>query len=77
MISLRLSPKEYDAMRALFPKFGAKNVSDFARLAMERTLNNSFTSDGALHSKLNDLDERLRFIETRLSALLGTTTGPS
>jgi hypothetical protein len=76
MISLRLSPNEYDAMHALFPKFGAKSVSDFARLAMQRTLTNSF-ADGALISKMNELDERLRYIEARISALLESSNPQS
>jgi hypothetical protein len=74
MISLRLSPKEYEAMRSLFPAFGAKNVSDFARLAMQRTLSNSFATasitDRSVLTKLNEMDERLQFVEERVSSLL-------
>ena len=36
MISLRLSRKEYDALQALYPAYGARSISDFARLAMKR-----------------------------------------
>jgi hypothetical protein len=71
MISLRLSEQEYETMRALLPKFGARTVSDFARLAMQRTISNSFASDSSLDAKLKELDRRLDFMEARVSSLMG------
>ena len=75
MISLRISDREYEAMRALFPTYGARNVSDFARLAMQRIISNSFApeaaSQGMLALKVNQLDQRLTFLESRMSALTG------
>src|ERR1700689_5105681 len=74
MISLRLSEHEYEAMRALLPKFGAKNVSDFARLAMQRIVSNSSASDAGLIARINDMDRRLNFIEARVSLMNEATS---
>ena len=38
MISLRLSAEEYHALQTLYPSYGARNISDFARLAMQRVI---------------------------------------
>ena len=58
MISLRLSAEEYEALRTLYPNYGARNVSDFARMAIQRVIGNSLASDG-LVTTVNDLDRRL------------------
>jgi hypothetical protein len=68
MISLRLSRKEYDALQALYPAYGARSISDFARLAMKRVLGSSFASEDALLLRLNELDERVSLIEARFNA---------
>jgi hypothetical protein len=36
MISLRLTAGEYAALHALYPSYGARNVSDLARLASQQ-----------------------------------------
>ena len=68
MISLRLSRKEYEALQALYPAYGARSISDFARLAMKRVLGSSFASEDALLLRLNELDERVSLIEARFNA---------
>jgi RAB protein geranylgeranyltransferase component A len=68
MISLRLSADEYDALRALYPTYGARSLSDFARLAMKRIIGGSFAPDDALLLRLNELDQRLSSIEARFAA---------
>ncbi len=65
MISLRLSAKEYEALQALYPSYGARSVSDFARFAMKRVIGSSFASEDTLLVRLNQLDERVRSIEAR------------
>ena len=66
-ISLRLSAEEYAALQSLYPTYGARSVSDFARLAMKRVIVGAFASDDALLIRLNTLDERLKSVEARFS----------
>jgi hypothetical protein len=75
MISLRLSTKEYEALQALYPAYGARSISDFARLAMKRVLGSSFASEDALLLRLNELDERVSSIEARFNATEKMTVG--
>ena len=52
MISLRLSESEYEALKSQYRSFGARNVSDLARLALQRVLQGSMTFEGDLAAKL-------------------------
>jgi hypothetical protein len=67
MISLRLSDAEYEAFRKLHRSYGAQNVSDFARLAMQRIIVGSPEDADQLALKfvlkLQALDDRLQTIE--------------
>jgi hypothetical protein len=70
MISLRLSAEEYQALRALYPSYGARNVSDFARLAMKRVIGHPLPATSASFSKINEMDERLAALEEKFALLL-------
>jgi hypothetical protein len=70
MISLRLSEVEYEALRAHYPSYGARNISDFARLAMQRVIGGSHAPEGALVAKIHELDDRLSAVETGIALLL-------
>lgn len=70
MISLRLTAGEYAALHALYPSYGARNVSDLARLALQQVMGNSLTSDTVLSTKVHNLDERLNVVELQVSLLL-------
>jgi len=63
IISLRLSAEEYEALRTLYPKHGARNISDFARLAIQRAIGNSIAADSGLRTSVQDLDLRLGHLE--------------
>ena len=69
MISLRLSAEEYEALHKLYPNYGARNVSDFARLAMQRVIGHPVASQGTPVARINELEERLSAVEERLSLL--------
>jgi hypothetical protein len=71
MISLRLSREEYEALRTLYPNYGVRNISEFARLAMQRVISNSVTADNGLLTIVQDLDHRLGRLEYQVSRLLG------
>jgi hypothetical protein len=70
MISLRLSEEEYAALRAHSSSYGARNVSDLARLALQRVLAQAPTPQADLVAKLNELDSRLNAMEAHVSRLL-------
>jgi len=71
MISLRLSATEHEALRAIYPTYGARSVSDFVRLAMRRVIGSLFAPDDALVLRLNELDDRLSSIEARFAGIPG------
>lgn len=71
MISLRLSEEEYEALRTLYPNYGARNISDFARLAIQRVISNSAAADSGLLTIVHDLDHRLGRLEYQISQLVG------
>jgi hypothetical protein len=70
MISLRLSEEEYAALRTHSSSCGARSISDLARLALQRVLTQSPTSQAELLAKLNDMDHRLDTMEVHLAHLL-------
>jgi hypothetical protein len=70
MISLRLSAEEYQALHTLYPSYGARNVSEFARLAVQRIVSNPLPAADASAAKIRELDERLSTAEERLALLL-------
>lgn len=66
MISLRLSDAEYDALKTHYRAYGARNVSDLARLALQRIVAGPAESEGAVAAKLADLDGRVHALESQL-----------
>jgi hypothetical protein len=70
MISLRLSSEEYEALRTLYPTYGARNVSELARLALQRIMTGSPCPQDDVVSKLSELNERVHTLESRFSFLL-------
>ena len=68
-ISLRLSEAEYEALHNLYPNYGARNISDFARLAMQRALADSLAPESMLAAKVRELDNRMRSVEAVVSLL--------
>ena len=65
MISLRLSEVEYDALKTQFRTFGAQNVSDLARLALQRIIHASAASNDDYAARLSELDSRVQALESR------------
>ena len=65
MISFRLTPEEYDRMQILRENYGARTVSDLARLAVHSLVGNgSATAPPDL-----TVVERLRLVEARVLSL--------
>jgi hypothetical protein len=69
MISLRLSEVEYEELKTHYRTYGARNVSDLARLALQRIMTGAAGSPD-FAARLAELDERMRALETHVSFLL-------
>jgi hypothetical protein len=70
MISLRLSEVEYEVLKKEYRIYGARNVSDFARLALQRIMTGSTASHDPCATKLAELDHRVHALESQVSLLL-------
>ena len=70
MISLRLSEAEFEVLKTHYRTHGARNISDLARLALQRMMNGSGESQDGFATKLAELDDRVHTLESHVSLLL-------
>ena len=70
MISLRLSEVEYEALKTHYRAYGARNISEFARLALQRMMTGPAASQDALAEELAELVDRVRALESRVSLIV-------
>jgi hypothetical protein len=75
MISLRLSEDEYEAMQKSCRSYGARNVSDLARLALHCVFDNTPATDGTLLTRVDELGQRLSMLERLVAQLQGARVG--
>jgi hypothetical protein len=69
MISLRLSDAEYEVLKMRYRDYGARNVSDLARLALQRIMNGEAASEETSADKLAKLDDRVRALESYVAMM--------
>jgi hypothetical protein len=69
MISLRVTDMEYDLLKAHYRTYGARNISELARLALQRIMASS-GSPKDFAAQLSDLEQRLHQLESHVSLLL-------
>ena len=70
MISLRLSEEEFELLKTRYRTYGARNVSDLARQALQRIMAGSPCPQNDFARKLAELDNRLHEVESSVSLLL-------
>ena len=70
MISLRLSEEEYELLKSRYHTYGARNVSDLARQALQHMMTGSPAPQHDFAAELAALDHRLHTLESRVSLLL-------
>jgi len=70
MISLRLSEVDYELLKTQYRTYGARNVSDLARMALQRMMTGSAGPQDAVATKLAELDHRVHTLESEISLLL-------
>jgi len=66
MISLRLSQTEYDVLKRRYRAYGVRNVSDLARLALQRIISVPPDSTDVLDAKLAEINGRISALETHV-----------
>ena len=66
MISVRLSEVELEALKTHYHTYGARNISDLTRLALQRIMNGSAASQDALAARLTEIDDRVHALESQL-----------
>jgi hypothetical protein len=69
VISLRLSEEEYGALKTQCRSHGARNMSDFARLALDHMMHEPDRIE--LRAKVEKLVERFNALEALLSVTAG------
>ena len=69
MISIRVSPEEYERLRSIYESRGIRNVSEFARQAMDHIINSDVDGDLDLKAKVRVLDTRLSILQGEVSQL--------
>jgi hypothetical protein len=70
MISLRLSEEEFELLKTRYRTYGARNVSDLARQALQRIMAGSPGPQNDFARKLAELDDRVHGLESSVSLLL-------
>ena len=72
-ISLRLSEREFEALKSLYAANGAKSISEFIRAAMQPLIAEPSYNGHALELKVQEIDGKLSILDgevARLSQLL-------
>lgn len=67
-ISLRLSQREFEALKSLYAAHGARSISDFVRTSMQRVISEAVSPDG-LELKVQEIDGKLSLLDGELSRL--------
>ena len=70
MISLRLSEPEYEGLKAHYRAYGARNISELARLALQRMVVEPAGSQDGVAAKLSELHKRVHQLEVEFSTFL-------
>ena len=73
IISIRVSPEEYDQLQTLCVRDGMDNISDVARKGMKMLMRQE-NEQPAIESRVQDIDTRMSFLDqevSRLASLLG------
>jgi hypothetical protein len=69
MISLRLSEEEYELLKTRYHTYGARNVSDLARQALQHIMTGSPGPKPDFAAEVAELYQRVHELESRVSLL--------
>lgn len=77
MISFRLSPPQYEALKRLYREYGSRSVSEFAREAMERLIAQTPSERVPLAERFEKIADRVEALDrevARLSRIVANET---
>ena len=70
MISLRLSEVEYEVLKTHYRTYGARNISELTRLALQRIVTDPVAPQDGFAAKLSEMDKRIHHLESQVALLL-------
>ena len=68
-ISLRLSQREFEALKSLYAANGAKSISEFIRAAMQPLIAEPSPNGHALELKVQEIDGKLSILDGEVARL--------
>jgi len=71
LVNFRLSESELELLKAACHTQGARSISEFARMAVLRSLNGTSGSESTRDSRVSDLDSKVNELENRMDQLSG------
>jgi len=74
LVNFRLSEVEYEALQAACHTQGARSISEFARTAVLRSLEEPSSSDAPGDARVEALDRKVSELELRMEPLLRLLT---
>ena len=69
IISLRLSEREFEALKTLYTAHGARSISDFVRSTMNRVISETPRDSFALELKVQEMDGKLSLLDGEVARL--------
>lgn len=69
MISFRLSAEEYDRFRDICFAHGIPSLSELARVAMNRFMNEPARTESAMDVRVADLEARLQILSNEIKSI--------
>ena len=69
IISLRLSEREFEALKTLYAAHGARSISDFVRSTMNRVIAEIPHDNDALELKVQEMDGKLSLLDGEVARL--------
>ena len=68
-ISLRLSEREFEALKSLYAANGAKSISEFIRVAMQPLIAEPSPNGHALELKVQEIDGKVSILDGEVARL--------
>jgi hypothetical protein len=75
MISLRLSNDEYELLHNLYRMHGSRSLSEFARDAMKKVIQDSSAKSTSFEARLGELDHRMQELDSVVGRLVNLIEG--
>ena len=69
-ISLRLSEREFEALKTVYTVHGARSISDFVRSTMNKVISESARDNCALELKVQEMDGKLSLLDSEVARII-------